>query len=129
MLKIQELVDEAKCYEQVRELRWPDGVKCPQCGVRKIKKRGFHSKQRVRQRDQCRRCKKHFDDLSETPLAGHHQPLKVWLLCLYFMGLDLSNRQIAQELDLNKDDVQEMTTFLRQMLYDRRQPRPTRRQS
>jgi len=24
-------------------------------------------------------------------LAGHHQPLRVWVLCLYFMGLNLSN--------------------------------------
>jgi hypothetical protein len=25
--------------------------------------------------------------LSETVLGGHHQPLSVWILCLYFMGL------------------------------------------
>ena len=30
------------------------------------------------------------------------------------MGLNLSNHQIAQELDLNKDDVQQMTGQLRQ---------------
>ena len=41
-----------------------------------------------------------FDDLTGTVLAGHHQPLRVWVLCLYFMGLNLSNRQIAKELDL-----------------------------
>jgi hypothetical protein len=29
------------------------------------------------------------------------------------MGLNLSNNQIAQELDLNKDDVQQMTSQLR----------------
>jgi hypothetical protein len=33
----------------------------------------------------------------------------VWILCLYFMGLNLSNHQIAQELDLNKDDAHQMT--------------------
>ena len=37
-----------------------------------------------------------FDDLTETIFAGHHQPLRVWILCLYFMGLNLSNVQIAQ---------------------------------
>ena len=36
------------------------------------------------------------------------------MLCLYFMGLNLSNQQIAQELDLNKDDVQRMTKQLRE---------------
>lgn len=46
-------------------------------------------------------------------LAEHHQPLRVWVLCLYFMGLNLSNRQIAQELDLAASDVQAMTEQLR----------------
>ncbi len=46
-------------------------------------------------------------------LAGHHQPLRVWVLCLYFMGLNLSNRQIALELGLDASDVQAMTEQLR----------------
>jgi hypothetical protein len=39
--------------------------------------------------------------------------LKIWVLCLYFMGLNLSNAQIARELDLNEADVQQMTRQLR----------------
>ena len=31
LLNIRQLMDDAKCYEVVRELRWPDGVKCPAC--------------------------------------------------------------------------------------------------
>ena len=46
-------------------------------------------------------------------LAGHHRPLRAWVLCLYLMGLDLSNRQIAQELDLGEADAQAMTEQLR----------------
>ena len=46
-------------------------------------------------------------------LAGHHQPLRVWVLCLYFMGLNLSNRQIAAELGLVPSEVQVMTEQLR----------------
>ena len=57
---------------------------------------------------------KRFDDLTDTIFAGHHQPLKVWILCLYFMGLNLSNEQIAHELDVDRSDVQQMTTQLRQ---------------
>ncbi len=53
------------------------------------------------------------DDVSDTIFAGHHQPLRVWFLCLYFMGLNMSNEQIAQELDLDKDDVYQMTSQLR----------------
>ena len=35
------------------------------------------------------------------------------MLCLYLMGLNLSNRQIAQELGLSVSDVQVMTEHLR----------------
>jgi hypothetical protein len=46
-------------------------------------------------------------------LAGHHQPLRVWVLCLYFMGLNLSNRQIAEERGVNASDIHVMTEQLR----------------
>jgi hypothetical protein len=36
------------------------------------------------------------------------------MLCLYFMGLNLSNRQIADELEMDENSIQEMTTTLRQ---------------
>ena len=38
------------------------------------------------------------------------------------MGLNLSNRQIAQELSLNENDVQEMTTQLREGLAAKTPP-------
>jgi hypothetical protein len=58
-------------------------------------------------------CGGRFDDLTGTVLAGHHQPLRVWVLCLYFMGLNLSTRQVALELGLSRSDVQAMTERLR----------------
>ena len=67
-------------------------------------------------------CGGRFDDLTGTVLAGHHQPLRVWVLCLYFMGLNLSNRQIAQELGLSQPDVQLMTEQLRTGLVARIPP-------
>jgi transposase-like protein len=113
MINIQDLIDDAKCYETVRGLRWPEGVECPHCGSAEISKRGHDERQQDRQRYECKGCGRQFDDLSETIFEGHHQPLRVWVLCLYFMGLNLSNQQIAAELDLDKDAVQAMTTQLR----------------
>lgn len=120
MLSIERLIDEAKCYELVRELRWPNGVKCLHCGCAQINKRGFRQQQPHRQRYLCKSCYYPFDDLSQTVLAGHHQPLRIWVLCLYLMGLNLSNQQIAQELGLNKDDVQQMTTQLRTSIVEKK---------
>ena len=113
MLNIQALIDDAKCFETVRAMRWPDGVRCPECGSAEVTRDGPDDTQPERQRYHCHGCRKRFDDLTGTALAGHHQPLRVWVLCLYFMGLNLSNRQIAMELGLNASDVQAMTEQLR----------------
>ena len=114
VLNIQNLIDDGKCFETVREPRWSGGVTCPDCGSRNVTKQGHDDTQPQRQRYQCQACRKRFDDLTGTIFAGHHQPLRTWILCLYFMGLNLSNQQISQELDLNKDDVQKMTKQLRE---------------
>ena len=123
MINLQTLLDDAKCYETVRQLRWPEGVRCPHCGVATITKQGRDTTQPARQKYRCEGCHRHFDDLTGTVLAGHHQPLRVWILCLYFMGLNLSNAQIAHELGLNSNDVQRMTEQLREGIVAR-QPGP-----
>jgi len=112
-LNINGLIDNAKCYQMVRRLRWPEGVECPHCHATHVVKNGHDETQPDRQRYLCRECHVAFDDLTKTVFAGHHQPLSVWMLCLYFMGLNLSNRQIADELDLKETQAQEMTTILR----------------
>lgn len=115
VVNIQNLIDDAKCYEIVRELRWPNKtVLCPHCDSENIIKYGHHNTDIERQKYFCKDCNRFFDDLTQTIFEGHHQPLRVWILCLYFMGLNLSNRQIAQELGLNETDVQNMTTQLRE---------------
>ena len=124
MLRIDSLIDDAKCYETIRQLGWPDGLRCVWCQAATVIKRGRDERQPCRQRYHCHACDRDFDDLTDTNFAGHHQPLRKWMLCLYFMGLNLSNRQIAQDLDLAKDDVQQMTALLRQGIVERK-PTPT----
>jgi transposase-like protein len=110
---LSELMDDAKCFALVRRHRWPDGVRCPACDGRAVIRDGCDDTQPNRQRYRCKACAGRFDDLTGTALAGRHQPLRVWVLCLYFMGLNLSNRQIAAELGLDASDVQAMTETLR----------------
>jgi transposase-like protein len=117
-LNLTHLIDDAKCYETVRQMRWKEQACCPKCSSPVVIKRGKDETQPHRQRYQCKDCGVNFDDLTGTIFAGHHQPLRVWILCLYLMGLNLSNRQIAQELDLDEDDVHQMTAQLRQGIID-----------
>jgi len=119
LINLSSLIHDAKCFELVRQHRWPDGVRCPGCGSATVVRNGHDDRQVDRQRYLCKDCHERFDDLSGTVLAGHHKPLKVWVLCLYFMGLNLSNQQIARELNLNVSDVQAMTQQLREGLVAR----------
>src|SRR5947208_2669056 len=122
MVNIQDLFDDAKCYQTIREMRWPDGVTCPRCSSDSIIKNGRDDTEPDRQRYECKGCRQRFDDLTDTIFAGHHQPLRTWIACLYLMGLNLSGLQIAQELDINKDDARAMIQSLRQGIVDRRPP-------
>ncbi len=116
LINLSGLMDDAKCFAFVRQHRWPEGVRCPGCGSSAVIRDGCDDTQPHRRRYRCKACAGRFDDLTGTVLAGHHQPLRVWVLCLYFMGLNLSNRQIASELGLDTSDVQAMTEQLRRGL-------------
>jgi len=121
-IAIERLIDDAKCYEMVRELRWPEGVCCPRCDDSHVVKNGHDTTEPCRQRYLCSDCGRSFDDLTETVFAGHHQPLRVWMLCSYFLGLNLSNQQIAAELNMSVTQAHQMAMQLRQGIVDRQPP-------
>jgi transposase-like protein len=124
MLNIQNLIDEGKCFETVRQMRWPDGVICPRCTSPQVTQQGYDETQPARRKDECSACRRRFDDRTGTICAGHHRPWRTWILCLDLMGLKLANTQSAQELDLNGDDVQKMASQRREGIVGR-QPEVT----
>jgi len=91
LINLSGLLDDAKCFALVRQHRWPEGARCPVCDSGAVIRDGHDDKQLYRQRYRCKACAGRFDGLTGTVLAGHHQPLRVWVLCLYYMGLNLSN--------------------------------------
>ena len=40
LVNILGIIDDAKCYEVVRHLRWPEGVRCPHCDSDGVVKQG-----------------------------------------------------------------------------------------
>ena len=120
MVNIQNLLDDAKCYQTIREMRRPDGATCPRCSSNSVIKNGRDDTEPHRRRYECKACRQRFDDLTDTIFAGHHQPLRIWIACLYLMGLNQTGLQIAQELDINKGDAREMIGRLRQGIVDHR---------
>jgi hypothetical protein len=114
MIHLHALIDDVKGVETVRNRRGPDGVQGPTCDRAEVMKQGRDETQPERQRDRCQSGERRFDALTDTILAGHHQPLRVWILCLYCMGLNLSTHQRAQERELNSSDGPQLTCQVRQ---------------
>ena len=83
ILNIRGIIDDAKCFHTVRELHWSDRVGCAHCGSDTVVKHGRDETRSERQRYHCRNCNRYFDDLTGTIFEGHHEPLNVWILCLY----------------------------------------------
>ena len=75
MISLQNLLDNDKCYEALRQARWPNGVRCPHCGAATVTKQGRDTTQPARQKYHCQAGSRYFDDRTGTVFAGHHQPL------------------------------------------------------
>src|SRR5712691_10206311 len=75
-VNIKNLIADVQCYKTGRELRWPEGIKCPSWASTQVIKHGFDDTECARQHYGCTACHTRFDDLTATIFAEHHQPLK-----------------------------------------------------
>ncbi len=66
LVNLSGLMDDAKCFAFVRQHRWPEGVRCPDCDGAAVIRDGCDDTQRSRQRYRCKACTGRFDDLTGT---------------------------------------------------------------
>ncbi len=113
VFQLHKLLDTPQCYPMVRALRWPEGVQCRSCGSNEVVNNG-NLVDSARQHYRCRRCGRCFDDVSETVLAGSHQPVTHWITTLYLLNLNVSMARIALELGLSEEVVETMGAAIRE---------------
>ena len=58
MLNILNLIDDARCFETVRAMHWPQGVTCPHCHSPQVTKQGHDESQPARQKYECNVCRR-----------------------------------------------------------------------
>ena len=117
MVNIQNFFDDAKCFQTVRDMRWPDGVACPSCGSTSAVKNGLETPSPtagVMSAGLPQTLRR-----SGSAFAGHHLPLRDWVASLYLMVLNLSDLQILREVGIDKSDARDMITTLRQGVVHR----------
>ena len=113
MINIANIIDPKKCYEEIKKVRWKDSVIYPNCESCEVKKSGFNFENKYQQHYKCKTYQKKFDDLIGTVFAKHNLSTPLMVIFFYFLGLNLSNNQIAKELNLKQSTAQNIATTLR----------------
>ena len=71
---------EDKCLQYVAKIRWPQGFRCPACGVASenpsLMERGLFL---------CRQCKRQTSITAGTVFHKTHKPLRIWFLAMWFV--------------------------------------------
>jgi transposase-like protein len=79
------LHDEAKAYELVESVLWPDGPVCPHCGVLD-KASPMKGKSTRIGTYKCYACRKKFTVKIGTIFEDSHIPMRTWLQAIYLMA-------------------------------------------
>lgn len=91
-------------FKAVRKARFADKTACPRCGSENIKRNGAvasrDSRRPVRHRYLCKDCRRTFNDLTSSPMAGTHYPEK-WTRHIQCMLEGLTLKQTAERLDIS----------------------------
>ena len=95
---IQHYSEDADCRELLKELRWPDGVRCPRCDhdeVYDIKKRNQY---------QCKACEYRFSVTAGTIFDNTNLPLWKWFVAIYLIlesKKGISAAQVGRTIDVS----------------------------
>src|SRR4029077_10377413 len=76
---IEQFGSEDRCRTYLETLRWPDGIRCPQCGSQSI------SRITTRNQLDCNGCRTRFSVKSGTVFHDSHLPIWKWFLATYLI--------------------------------------------
>jgi len=111
------LLDEAECYRQLRQLRWPDGkVRCPYCGSDQIRKSWTYFREPACHRYQCDTCGRSFNDKTGTIFEGSKLPLSAWFHGFYLAQLSQSTSTIAKEVPCDYHTAHRIVWLVREQV-------------
>lgn len=87
---------EEDCLQLIEQLRWPDGFRCPECGVREAWRMGAGMLR-------CAGCRRRVGPTTGTILHGTRTPLRDWFAAAWLLTQDprgISARELRRRLGL-----------------------------
>jgi transposase-like protein len=106
------IASETACLRLLRQLRWPDGIRCPGCEHRRV----WRMREAGRVEYRCKRCGHHFSDTSGTIFARSRTPLSKWVLAIGLFRIGVSARALGRELCVSYKTAWHLLTTLRRVV-------------
>ena len=123
--------DEAKAFEHVEAMLWPQGPVCPECGVvgnagklNGVRTKPSQKNPQGKERHglwKCRDCKKQFTVRIGTIFEGSHVELNLWLQAIYLMTSSkkgISSHQLHRTLGVTVKTAWFMSHRIREAMRD-----------
>jgi transposase-like protein len=99
---VHQLFNAEQCQAYIHTLRWKDRLlQCPRCQSHHIGRWGTYRYRPGCTRYWCHRCKRTFNDLTETLLHQSKRPLSYWILATFLLCLACSSHRMARELGVH----------------------------
>lgn len=96
------LTDELKAGDLIRDLRWPNGVRCAHCDHERVYE--LKAPNPKRRQWKCRECRRKFSVTTNSIFEGSHIHLGKWVYAIFLMCSSkkgVSANQLMRELGIN----------------------------
>ena len=115
------IFSEQKCYEILRNIRWPQGVCCPNCSGKDF----IHEYDEApKLQYRCKNCHQWWTDLSDTAFEGTKLPLKFWFYAWERYRLGASTQSVAEELEIHWLSAARMRRRLHDVVLEKQEQEP-----
>lgn len=114
------LHDEAKAYELVESVLWPDGPVCPHCGTMERASPMKGKSTRIGAY-KCYACRKKFTVKIGTIFEDSHIPMRTWLQAIYLMASSkkgISSNQLHRTFGISLRSAWYMSHRIREAMRD-----------
>jgi len=106
---------EEDCVRLLREVRWPDGVRCVRCSSCRVVRDGV--RRRHYQMYWCKACGSYFNDRSGTVFDNSKLLLRVWFFTAFLMQFNISILEISRVVGANYRNFYYVAKKIRENIY------------
>ena len=105
--------DNATAEKWIADIRWPDGVYCPECGSLNVQTGAKHKTMPFR----CRDCRKRFSVRTGTVMQSSNLGCQIWVLASYLLTTGLkgaSSMKLHRDLDITQKSAWHLAHRIRE---------------